>query len=144
MVLAQTIADSHHHAVLHRSACAAGLIAIALVLPACATVPRRAEVVSLASQILDCPAEVISVRVAPIDQICAERLHETSDDGRARLGRCLAWMPLEGPPDTRPSGWLVEGCGDVDRFAEHPCDPERSSPLPADAAFDGSWDCFTF
>ncbi len=98
---------------------------------ACATVPRRAEVVSLASEILSCPSESIDVRVAPIDEVCAER--SRTDE---HAGPCLEWMPLEGPAGR---GWIVEGCGHIDRFASV-CE-ELGSPVPAEWAFSGETYC---
>jgi len=103
--------------------------------PPCPTLPRRAEVVSLASRLLSCPSETIEVRVAPIDAVCAER--SRSEDGRP--GPCLAWMPLDGPAGR---GWIVEGCGHIDRFASA-CE-ELGSPVPAEWAFSGTIDCSTF
>ncbi len=113
-----------------------GPLAASLV-PACATVPRRAQVVQLASQILDCPPDAIAVRVGTLDQVCAERVRGL--DGRLGSGPCLAWMPLE----ISEQGWIVEGCGHVDRYAAHPCTPE-GSPLPAEFAFDGTIQCDTY
>ncbi|MBX7193979.1 MAG: hypothetical protein K1X94_18135 [Sandaracinaceae bacterium] len=108
----------------------AALIAIGL--GACATVPRRAEVLTIASRLLACPEASLSIRVAPLDEVCLERAH--LDEGR--LGPCLAWMPLEAPAGR---GWLVEGCGQRDRLAPA-CD--LSGPIvPAEHALDGTLDC---
>jgi len=112
----------------------AAILAISLC-AACATVPRRAEVVSLASRILSCPGETIDVRVAPIDEVCAER--SRSEDGRP--GPCVEWMPLDGPAGR---GWIVEGCGHIDRFASA-CE-ELGSPIPAEVAFSGTIHCSTY
>lgn len=106
----------------------AGLVALA----GCATVPRRAEVTSLASRMLTCPEASIRVRVAAIDALCADR--SQTPDGQ--LGPCLGWTTL-GQPVGR--GWIVEGCGHVDRFAS-PCG-DGSAPMPAEAAFSGVIEC---
>lgn len=103
--------------------------------PACATVQRRAEVVSLASRILDCPAGAIRVETGPIDQICSNR--SGHDDGSP--GPCLDWMPLEGSPSDDLTGWRVEGCGHVDRYATPPCGD--AGVYPAEIALGGFWDC---
>lgn len=110
---------------------AAGLVGLV----GCATVPRRAEVTSLASRMLTCPEPAIRVHVAAIDELCADRTR--TPDGQ--LGPCLSWTPL-GQPVGR--GWIVEGCGHVDRFAAA-CE-ELGPPMPAEIALGGALDCFTY
>jgi hypothetical protein len=99
----------------------------------CASVPRRTEVVSLASRMLDCPSQSIRVRVADLDQVCADRVHTAE----GHLGPCLSWTQL-GAPVGR--GWVVEGCGHVDRFA--PACEELGPPMPAEIALE--IDCVRF
>jgi hypothetical protein len=103
------------------------IVPLLLLTPACATVPRRTEVVSLAARILGCPPEAITVRVGPIDQICSDRAEAddtTVGPEPARTGPCLAWTALE-PQGEELVGWIAEGCGHVDRYAA-PHEKERS------------------
>lgn len=123
---------------LHRLALALALTTIPFV-PACATVPRRAEVVSLASRILACPPDEISVRVGPIDQICTDRSGAVESDGGVRTGACSAWMSLDLATETSRQGWIVEGCGHVDRYATPECGD--GGIYPAEIALGGFWDC---
>jgi hypothetical protein len=108
------------------------LASAGLLVLGCATVPRRAEVTSLASRILACPDASIRVRVAAIDALCVDR----SQTPEGQLGPCLTWMTLGEPVG---HGWIVEGCGQLDRFAS-PCG-DQSSPMPAEAAFSGAIEC---
>lgn len=112
------------------------LVMTSLMAPACATVPRRSEVASLASRILDCPPQAITVRAGAIDQICTERI---ATEDVTRTGPCVAWMPLT--DGAGPQGWIVEGCGHVDRYAEPPC---GDGIWPAEIALSGWWDCPTY
>ncbi len=100
----------------------------------CATIKRRAEVVTLASRMLDCPTDAMHAQQAPIDQVCAERAY-----AEGRMGRCLSWIPLDRPA---AEGWVVHGCGAVERFAPHPCDP-NAPHVPTEMAFDPSFECST-
>lgn len=119
------------------------IVPLLLLTPACATVPRRSEVVSLASRILGCPPEAITVRVGRIDQICSDRAvvdDTTERGGPARTGPCLAWTAL-GHEGAELEGWIVEGCGHVDHYAAPEC---GEGIWPAEIAFGGYWDCPTY
>lgn len=115
-----------------RSLCLVPALVGLATLTGCATVPRRAEVTRLASRLLSCPEGAIRVRVGAIDALCADR----SRTPEGQLGPCLSWTTLGAPVGP---GWIVEGCGQLDRFAS-PCGDE-SAPMPAEAAFSGAIEC---